>query len=166
MLSAISSFYLDYLLLISHSRPSLSYTARALSIVWHLCCRFSFELVRQFPWKLHAVTGVCFIYFFVRVCVCVLCSSHCHAPLPPHPVHCVWYTVNANSLRSFSSDRSNTLNRSSFTRDSMMIEEILAPSKDTVRLLSSPSCSYVLAAFTSARSWFYTFAVQEWQDFY
>ncbi|XP_026078846.1 ankyrin-3-like isoform X41 [Carassius auratus] len=35
------------------------------------------------------------------------------------------------SLRSFSSDRSNTLNRSSFTRDSMMIEEILAPNKDT-----------------------------------
>ncbi|KAI5627383.1 ankyrin-3 isoform X23, partial [Silurus asotus] len=33
--------------------------------------------------------------------------------------------------RSGSSDRSNTLNRSSFTRDSMMIEEILAPSKDT-----------------------------------
>ncbi|KAJ8350883.1 hypothetical protein SKAU_G00260130 [Synaphobranchus kaupii] len=32
--------------------------------------------------------------------------------------------------RSASSDRSNTLNRSSFTRDSMMIEEILAP-KDT-----------------------------------
>uniref|UniRef100_A0AAR2L9P4 Ankyrin 3 n=1 Tax=Pygocentrus nattereri TaxID=42514 RepID=A0AAR2L9P4_PYGNA len=30
-----------------------------------------------------------------------------------------------------SSDRSNTLNRSSFTRDSMMIEEILAPTKDT-----------------------------------
>lgn len=36
------------------------------------------------------------------------------------------------SLRSFSSDRSNTLNRSSFARDSMMIEEILAPTKDTV----------------------------------
>ncbi|XP_035389732.1 ankyrin-3 isoform X2 [Electrophorus electricus] len=36
-----------------------------------------------------------------------------------------------SSLRSFSSDRSNTLNRSSFTRDSMMIEEILAPTKDT-----------------------------------
>ncbi|XP_026170833.1 ankyrin-3-like isoform X8 [Mastacembelus armatus] len=34
------------------------------------------------------------------------------------------------SLRSFSSDRSNTLNRSSFTRDSMMIEEILAPNKE------------------------------------
>ncbi|XP_056904978.1 ankyrin-3-like isoform X17 [Takifugu flavidus] len=34
--------------------------------------------------------------------------------------------------RSQSSDRSNTLNRSSFTRDSMMIEEILAPSKDTL----------------------------------
>ncbi|XP_076856718.1 ankyrin 3b isoform X7 [Brachyhypopomus gauderio] len=37
----------------------------------------------------------------------------------------------SSSLRSFSSDRSNTLNRSSFTRDSMMIEEILAPTKDT-----------------------------------
>ncbi|XP_041124764.1 ankyrin-3-like isoform X26 [Polyodon spathula] len=35
------------------------------------------------------------------------------------------------SLRSFSSDRSNTLNRSSFARDSIMIEEILAPPKDT-----------------------------------
>ncbi|KAM8730058.1 ankyrin-3-like isoform 23-T23 [Acanthopagrus schlegelii] len=33
----------------------------------------------------------------------------------------------SQSLRSFSSDRSNTLNRSSFTRDSMMIEEMLAP---------------------------------------
>ncbi|XP_055360030.1 ankyrin-3-like isoform X15 [Betta splendens] len=32
--------------------------------------------------------------------------------------------------RSQSSDRSNTLNRSSFTRDSMMIEEILAPNKE------------------------------------
>ncbi|XP_026033908.1 ankyrin-3 isoform X6 [Astatotilapia calliptera] len=36
----------------------------------------------------------------------------------------------SQSLRSFSSDRSNMLNRSSFTRDSMMIEEILAPSKE------------------------------------
>ncbi|KAI3365504.1 hypothetical protein L3Q82_010580 [Scortum barcoo] len=36
-----------------------------------------------------------------------------------------------NVLRSFSSDRSNTLNRSSFTRDSMMIEEMLAPNKET-----------------------------------
>ncbi|XP_043912340.1 ankyrin-3 isoform X6 [Protopterus annectens] len=35
------------------------------------------------------------------------------------------------SLRSFSSDRSYTLNRSSYTRDSVMIEELLAPSKDT-----------------------------------
>ncbi|XP_040217965.1 ankyrin-3 isoform X24 [Rana temporaria] len=34
------------------------------------------------------------------------------------------------SLRSFSSDRSYTLNRSSFARDSMMIEELLAPSKE------------------------------------
>ncbi|KAM6997627.1 uncharacterized protein LKV04_006263 isoform 8-T9 [Tautogolabrus adspersus] len=33
--------------------------------------------------------------------------------------------------RSASSDRSNTLNRSSYARDSMMIEEILAPTKDT-----------------------------------
>ncbi|XP_061646356.1 ankyrin-3-like isoform X33 [Phyllopteryx taeniolatus] len=33
--------------------------------------------------------------------------------------------------RSASSDRSSTLNRSSFARDSMMIEEILAPTKDT-----------------------------------
>uniref|UniRef100_A0A672ISJ8 Ankyrin 3 n=1 Tax=Salarias fasciatus TaxID=181472 RepID=A0A672ISJ8_SALFA len=39
----------------------------------------------------------------------------------------------SQSLRSFSSDRSNTLNRSSFTRDSMMIEEMLAPCKETVR---------------------------------
>ncbi|XP_029977235.1 ankyrin-3-like isoform X31 [Sphaeramia orbicularis] len=38
----------------------------------------------------------------------------------------------SQSLRSFSSDRSNTLNRSSFTRDSMMIEEMLAPSKEMV----------------------------------
>ncbi|XP_056905019.1 ankyrin-3-like isoform X23 [Takifugu flavidus] len=46
----------------------------------------------------------------------------------------VGFSVGARSqsLRSFSSDRSNTLNRSSFTRDSMMIEEILAPSKDTL----------------------------------
>uniref|UniRef100_A0A8C9VAR9 Ankyrin 3 n=1 Tax=Scleropages formosus TaxID=113540 RepID=A0A8C9VAR9_SCLFO len=35
-----------------------------------------------------------------------------------------------NNLCSFSSDRSNTLNRSSFARDSMVIEEILAPTKD------------------------------------
>ncbi|XP_067373443.1 ankyrin-3-like isoform X41 [Channa argus] len=35
--------------------------------------------------------------------------------------------------RSASSDRSNTLNRSSFARDSMMIEEILAPTKDTLQ---------------------------------
>ncbi|XP_025026342.1 ankyrin-3 isoform X15 [Python bivittatus] len=35
------------------------------------------------------------------------------------------------SLRSFSSDRSYTLNRSSYTRDSVMIEELLVPPKDT-----------------------------------
>uniref|UniRef100_A0A8C5HEF4 Ankyrin-3-like n=1 Tax=Gouania willdenowi TaxID=441366 RepID=A0A8C5HEF4_GOUWI len=39
----------------------------------------------------------------------------------------VGFSVGARSqsLRSFSSDRSNTLNRSSFTRDSLMIEEML-----------------------------------------
>ncbi|XP_073668372.1 ankyrin-3 isoform X13 [Paramisgurnus dabryanus] len=37
------------------------------------------------------------------------------------------------SMRSFSSDRSNTLNRSSFARDSMMIEEMLAPTKDSLQ---------------------------------
>ncbi|XP_074519674.1 ankyrin-3-like isoform X8 [Halichoeres trimaculatus] len=36
----------------------------------------------------------------------------------------------SQSLRSFSSDRSNTLNRSSFTRDSMMIEEMLTTNKE------------------------------------
>ncbi|XP_070608173.1 ankyrin-3 isoform X2 [Erythrolamprus reginae] len=35
------------------------------------------------------------------------------------------------SLRSFSSDRSYTLNRSSYTRDSVMIEELLVPPKET-----------------------------------
>ncbi|XP_028976076.2 ankyrin-3 isoform X42 [Esox lucius] len=44
------------------------------------------------------------------------------------------------SLRSFSSDRSNTLNRTSFTRDSMMIEEILAPSKDTRLAVANKDC--------------------------
>ncbi|XP_057590336.1 ankyrin-3 isoform X4 [Hippopotamus amphibius kiboko] len=34
------------------------------------------------------------------------------------------------SLRSFSSDRSYTLNRSSYARDSMLIEELLVPSKE------------------------------------
>ncbi|XP_008435595.1 ankyrin-3-like isoform X29 [Poecilia reticulata] len=42
----------------------------------------------------------------------------------------------SQSLRSFSSDRSNTLNRTSFTRDSMMIEEILAPTKDPHLLMT------------------------------
>ncbi|XP_051274528.1 ankyrin-3 isoform X2 [Dicentrarchus labrax] len=41
------------------------------------------------------------------------------------------FSVGARSQSpKVSSDRSNTLNRSSFTRDSMMIEEMLAPSKD------------------------------------
>uniref|UniRef100_A0A674EC71 Ankyrin 3 n=1 Tax=Salmo trutta TaxID=8032 RepID=A0A674EC71_SALTR len=44
------------------------------------------------------------------------------------------------SLRSFSSDRSNTLNRTSYTRDSMMIEEILAPTKDMNLAVASRDC--------------------------
>ncbi|XP_055360028.1 ankyrin-3-like isoform X13 [Betta splendens] len=41
------------------------------------------------------------------------------------------FSVGARSQSpKVSSDRSNTLNRSSFTRDSMMIEEILAPNKE------------------------------------
>uniref|UniRef100_A0A667X5E1 Ankyrin 3a n=1 Tax=Myripristis murdjan TaxID=586833 RepID=A0A667X5E1_9TELE len=51
------------------------------------------------------------------------------------------------SLRSFSSDRSNTLNRSSFARDSMMIEEILAPTKDTVRSIPCLSHQLFLVSF-------------------
>uniref|UniRef100_A0A674ECC6 Ankyrin 3 n=1 Tax=Salmo trutta TaxID=8032 RepID=A0A674ECC6_SALTR len=43
-------------------------------------------------------------------------------------------------LRSFSSDRSNTLNRTSYTRDSMMIEEILAPTKDMNLAVASRDC--------------------------
>ncbi|XP_037398040.1 ankyrin-3 isoform X3 [Pygocentrus nattereri] len=37
------------------------------------------------------------------------------------------------SMRSFSSDRSNTLNRTSCVRDSMVIEEVIAPTKDTLQ---------------------------------
>ncbi|KAE8283947.1 Ankyrin-3 [Larimichthys crocea] len=44
----------------------------------------------------------------------------------------------SQSLRSFSSDRS-TLNRSSFTRDSMMIEEMLAPGKE-MHLAAAKDC--------------------------
>ncbi|XP_072565697.1 ankyrin-3-like isoform X3 [Paramormyrops kingsleyae] len=45
--------------------------------------------------------------------------------------------------RSASSDRSNTLNRSSFARDSMMIEEILAPTKDQL-LGASKDLSFIV----------------------
>ncbi|XP_068424695.1 ankyrin-3-like isoform X5 [Clinocottus analis] len=42
------------------------------------------------------------------------------------------FSIGARSASPrLSSDRSNTLNRSSYARDSMMIEEILAPTKDT-----------------------------------
>lgn len=54
---------------------------------------------------------------------------------------------NYNSLRSFSSDRSYTLNRSSFARDSMTIEELLVPSKEQVCVLLSnllPSLNFHL----------------------
>ncbi len=90
---------------------------------------FVLAILHLFPWKLHALMSVFVLCVCVCVCVCVLCVFHCHSPA------LYGINVNANSLRSFSSDRSNTLNRSSFTRDSMMIEEILAPSKDTVRPL-------------------------------
>uniref|UniRef100_A0A8P4G7K2 Ankyrin 3 n=1 Tax=Dicentrarchus labrax TaxID=13489 RepID=A0A8P4G7K2_DICLA len=44
------------------------------------------------------------------------------------------FSIGARSASPrLSSDRSNTLNRSSFARDSMMIEEILAPTKDTLQ---------------------------------
>lgn len=56
---------------------------------------------------------------------CFIFVFPCPSPAPGCVVTC--------SLHSFSSDRSNTLNRSSYARDSMMIEEILAPTKDTVR---------------------------------
>uniref|UniRef100_A0A672KNK4 Ankyrin 3 n=1 Tax=Sinocyclocheilus grahami TaxID=75366 RepID=A0A672KNK4_SINGR len=74
----------------------------------------------------------------------------------------VGFSVGARtaSLRSFSSDRSNTLNRSSFTRDSMMIEEILAPTKDTVPWdnsslrackMQNHSLSSLIGSFSSRR---------------
>ncbi|XP_035848243.1 ankyrin-3-like isoform X28 [Sander lucioperca] len=44
------------------------------------------------------------------------------------------FSIGARSASPrLSSDRSNTLNRSSYARDSMMIEEILAPTKDTLQ---------------------------------
>ncbi|KAM9727756.1 ankyrin-3-like isoform 41-T41 [Menidia menidia] len=52
------------------------------------------------------------------------------------------------SLRSFSSDRSNTLNRSSFARDSMMIEEILAPTKDTHLAVSRDQSSECMRRYS------------------
>uniref|UniRef100_A0A8C4Y9R7 Ankyrin 3 n=1 Tax=Gopherus evgoodei TaxID=1825980 RepID=A0A8C4Y9R7_9SAUR len=62
-----------------------------------------------FPWKLHV------LIFFLFIPLSSTCSM----------VNCKY-----SSLRSFSSDRSYTLNRSSYARDSMMIEELLVPSKD------------------------------------
>uniref|UniRef100_A0AAY5F4S6 Ankyrin 3a n=1 Tax=Electrophorus electricus TaxID=8005 RepID=A0AAY5F4S6_ELEEL len=46
---------------------------------------------------------------------------------------CMGFSIGARSasMRSFSSERSNTLNRTSFAKDSMMIEELLGPTKDT-----------------------------------
>ncbi|XP_075931936.1 uncharacterized protein ank3a [Anarhichas minor] len=52
------------------------------------------------------------------------------------------------SLRSFSSDRSNTLNRSSYARDSMMIEEILAPTKDTHLAVTSDYSSECMRRYS------------------
>lgn len=66
-----------------------------------------------------------------------------------------------NSLRSFSSDRSYTLNRSSYARDSMMIEELLVPSKEQVRVL--PQTFFRWEAFI-CYDWV-TFFVA-WQELY
>lgn len=74
----------------------------------------------------------------------MLCSPALHLSLPA-----ALGGVVTCSLHSFSSDRSNTLNRSSFARDSMMIEEILAPTKDTVRSISLVSVSDPCSASTS-----------------
>lgn len=93
-----------------------------------------------------ACNNECFCFVFVCVCLCVLCVFHCHPPA------LYGINVNANSLRSFSSDRSNTLNRSSFARDSMMIEEILAPNKDTVRPLSPWVLRFCVALLLSVES--------------
>uniref|UniRef100_A0A8D2LNT7 Ankyrin 3 n=1 Tax=Varanus komodoensis TaxID=61221 RepID=A0A8D2LNT7_VARKO len=62
-------------------------------------------------------------------------------------------------LRSFSSDRSYTLNRSSYARDSMMIEELLVPSKDPPPRPNDlpflvppfPSCSFLVSFMVDAR---------------
>lgn len=85
-------------------------------------------------------------------------AVHCH------PLCCV-VTFKHPSLRSFSLDRSNTLNRSSYARDSMTIEEILAPTKDTVRppnFLTPPfplphSCLYPLSVVTLSVSLCHSF---------
>ncbi|XP_031676081.1 ankyrin-3 isoform X4 [Oncorhynchus kisutch] len=52
------------------------------------------------------------------------------------------FSIGARSAspKVYSSDRSNTLNRTSYTRDSMMIEEILAPTKDMNLALASRDC--------------------------
>uniref|UniRef100_A0A8C9TCM3 Ankyrin 3 n=1 Tax=Scleropages formosus TaxID=113540 RepID=A0A8C9TCM3_SCLFO len=68
-------------------------------------------------------------------------------------------TARSASLRSFSSDRSNTLNRSSFTRDSMMIEEMLAPSKDGVISLPCFLPVLSLALVSSSRRFLVSFMV-------
>lgn len=81
---------------------------------------------------LHVVTFVffCFVYVcsslfvLLSLCVCAYLLVRAHTCEP----------LTHSSLRSFSSERSNTLNRSSFARDSMMIEEILVPTKDKVRM--------------------------------
>ncbi len=92
---------------------------------------------------LHVVTFVfCFVYVcsslfvFLSLCVCAYLLVRVHMCEP----------LTHSSLRSFSSERSNTLNRSSFARDSMMIEEILVPTKDKVRM-PTLYCSHHFTVF-------------------
>ncbi|KAM6922493.1 uncharacterized protein ank3a isoform 2-T2 [Lycodopsis pacificus] len=59
------------------------------------------------------------------------------------------FSIGARSASPrLSSDRSNTLNRSSYARDSMMIEEILAPTKDTHLAVTSDYSSECMRRYS------------------
>lgn len=78
-------------------------------------------------------------HLLVFLAISPVFKAACVYFLPSHPPiaisHCWMGHGKHNSLRSFSSDRSYTLNRSSYARDSMMIEELLVPSKEQVCVL-------------------------------
>lgn len=119
-----------------HSFPSLNNLLQYLFLVqlrappplsiFHLLLLDSLRPVSKKPGSLEVACSNGFLAF------CFMSCSRARHLLLPAALGCVVTC----SLRSFSSDRSNTLNRSSFARDSMMIEEILAPTKDTVRCIS------------------------------